>query len=58
MATVAVRAAIDEVLGKSSPIVECLEPTLIIRESSGPAPSPRQEPNGIEATAAGEVVPA
>jgi DNA-binding LacI/PurR family transcriptional regulator len=39
MAAVAVRAAINEVSGKSSPVIECLEPTLIVRESSGPAPS-------------------
>jgi DNA-binding LacI/PurR family transcriptional regulator len=45
MAAVAVRAAIDEVSeqgsGSSSPVIECLEPTLVIRESSGPAPATR-----------------
>jgi DNA-binding LacI/PurR family transcriptional regulator len=57
MAAVAVRAAITDVSGESSPIVECLEPTLIVRESSGPAPSPRRGPP-IATPAAGEVVPA
>lgn len=58
MAEAAVRAAINEVSGKSSPIVECLEPTLIVRESSGQAPSPRHEPSTTEVPAAGEIVPA
>jgi DNA-binding LacI/PurR family transcriptional regulator len=45
MAAAAVRAAIDGVVGQAAdsatPIAECLEPTLVIRESSGPAPSGR-----------------
>jgi DNA-binding LacI/PurR family transcriptional regulator len=41
IAAAAVRAAIDEASGQASPIAERLEPTLIIRESSGPAPSSR-----------------
>jgi DNA-binding LacI/PurR family transcriptional regulator len=57
MAAVAVQAAISEVSAKSSPIVECLEPTLIVRESSGQAPSLRKGPM-IEALTTGEVVPA
>jgi len=57
MAAVAVQAAIGQVSGKYSPIVECLEPTLIVRESSGQAPSLRKGPT-IEALTAGEVVPA
>ncbi len=43
MAAAAVGAAIDEasddIAGRASAIFECLEPTLVIRESSGPAPS-------------------
>ncbi|HEX7496209.1 MAG TPA: LacI family DNA-binding transcriptional regulator [Candidatus Limnocylindrales bacterium] len=57
MAAVAVQAAIGEVSGRSSPIVECLEPTLIVRESSGQAPSVHKGPT-FEALTAGEVVPA
>jgi DNA-binding LacI/PurR family transcriptional regulator len=42
MAAVAVKAAIDEASdqtpGGRPPIMECLEPTLVVRESSGPAP--------------------
>jgi len=58
MAAVAVRAAISEVSGQSAPIAECLEPTLIVRESSGPAPSPHRRPGTIQPHPAGQVVPA
>lgn len=41
IAAAAVRAAIDEASGQASPIAERLEPTLIVRESSGPVPVSR-----------------
>ncbi|MGZ6267222.1 MAG: LacI family DNA-binding transcriptional regulator [Candidatus Limnocylindrales bacterium] len=48
MAAVAVGAAIDEasddLTGRASAVFECLEPTLVIRESSGPAPSAPARP--------------
>ena len=41
MAAAAVRAAIDEPGAEATPLVEILKPTLLIRESSGPAPAHR-----------------
>jgi DNA-binding LacI/PurR family transcriptional regulator len=55
MAAVAVGAAIDEATddaaGRTSAIFECLKPTLVIRESSGPAPSPRERTVTIQTPA-------
>jgi DNA-binding LacI/PurR family transcriptional regulator len=44
MAAVAVAAAVDEASGQTrdhtSTVFECLQPTVVVRESSGPAPAP------------------
>ncbi len=55
MAAVAVGAAVgatsDGISGRTSAIFECLEPTLVIRESSGPAPAPRERLVAIQTPA-------
>jgi DNA-binding LacI/PurR family transcriptional regulator len=59
MAAVAVAAAIDQASdqssGRTSAIFECLQPTLIIRESSGPAPSHRERLLTVQTAVVGAV---